>query len=57
MGCSCAFMMPAATGPNAIAFGTGRVSIADMVKAGVVANGLAWVLIVVGAWVSFSWRV
>lgn len=54
MGCSCAFMMPAATGPNAIAFGTGRVSIADMVKAGVVANGLAWVLIVVGAWVSYG---
>ena len=31
---SCGFMLPAATGPNAIAFGTGRLRSADMLRAG-----------------------
>jgi sodium-dependent dicarboxylate transporter 2/3/5 len=31
---SCAFMMPAATPPNAIVFGTGYITIPQMVKAG-----------------------
>ena len=35
---SCAFMMPVATPPNAIVFGSGRVRIAEMAKAGVVIN-------------------
>ena len=47
MACSCAFMMPAATGPNAIVFGTGRVRIGQMAKAGFFTNLLAWVAIVV----------
>jgi len=54
MACSCAFMMPAATGPNAIAFGTGRVRIAQMVRAGIVANLLAWAGIVAGASLSHA---
>jgi len=33
---SCAFMLPVATAPNAIAFGTGEVEIKDMVKEGAV---------------------
>lgn len=33
---SCGFMLPAATGPNAIAFGTGKLKSADMLKAGIV---------------------
>jgi len=33
---SCAFMLPVATAPNAIAFGTGEVEIQDMVKEGAV---------------------
>ena len=38
---SCAFMMPVATPPNAIVFGSGRLAIADMVRAGIVANLIA----------------
>jgi len=46
LACSAAFMMPAATGPNAIAFGTGRVRIAEMLRAGALANLVSWALIV-----------
>jgi sodium-dependent dicarboxylate transporter 2/3/5 len=42
---SCAFMMPVATPPNAIVFGSGRVSIGQMVKAGVCLNLFAIVAI------------
>ena len=35
---SCAFMMPVATPPNAIVFGTGRLPIQAMIKAGFVLN-------------------
>jgi len=33
---SCAFMLPVATAPNAIAYGTGEVEIKDMVKEGAI---------------------
>ena len=42
---SCAFMMPVATPPNAIVFGSGRVSIAEMVKAGIWLNLLGILVI------------
>lgn len=35
---SCAFMMPVATPPNAIVFGSGKVRIIDMVKIGICIN-------------------
>lgn len=46
LACSCAFMMPAATGPNAIVFGTGRIRIGEMVRAGFWINIVAWAVIV-----------
>lgn len=38
---SCAFMMPVATPPNAIVYGSGQVTIPEMVRAGLVLNFLA----------------
>ena len=35
---SCAFMMPVATPPNAIVFGSGRIKIAEMARVGVIIN-------------------
>jgi sodium-dependent dicarboxylate transporter 2/3/5 len=42
---SCAFMMPVATPPNAIIFGSGRIRIAEMARVGIVLN-LIGVLII-----------
>jgi sodium-dependent dicarboxylate transporter 2/3/5 len=49
-------MMPVATPPNAIVFGSGEIKIKDMVKAGFVMNIIAVVLITLltmtlGSWV------
>ncbi|MGY4676400.1 DASS family sodium-coupled anion symporter [Pasteurella sp. P03HT] len=38
LGASCAFMLPVATPPNAIVFGTGDIKQSEMIKAGVVLN-------------------
>lgn len=45
LGASCAFMLPVATPPNAIAYGTGMVSQRDMIRAGFVLNILAIIFI------------
>ncbi|TWI55057.1 sodium-dependent dicarboxylate transporter 2/3/5 [Pseudomonas duriflava] len=42
---SCAFMMPVATPPNAIVFGTGHMSIQAMIKAGFMINLFGTVLV------------
>lgn len=42
---SCAFMMPIATAPNAIVFGSGNIQMKDMVKAGFLLNLISIVLI------------
>ena len=53
---SCAFMLPVATPPNAIVFGSGHISIQSMVKAGVWLNLLSIILVV--AWMQlFGLRV
>ena len=42
---SCAFMLPVATPPNAIIFGTGEVRMADMVRGGIILNFLGIALV------------
>ncbi|CDQ20547.1 SLC13 family permease [Halobacillus karajensis] len=44
---SCAFMLPVATPPNAVVFGSGYLKIPDMAKAGFLLNVLAVILITV----------
>ncbi len=43
---SCAFMMPVATPPNAIVFGTGRLHIGEMIRAGILLNILGVIIVV-----------
>jgi len=41
---SCAFMLPVATPPNAVVFGSGYLKISDMVRKGFVMNVISIVL-------------
>ncbi len=50
LGASCAFMLPVATPPNAIVYGSGRVSIPQMSRVGLLLNLLFLVLITVLAY-------
>lgn len=43
--CQCAFMLPVASAPNAIAFGTGAVNIRQMVITGIWFNAIGFVLV------------
>lgn len=45
MSASCAFMLPVATAPNAIMYGSGKLAIRDMVRAGFALNLLGAVII------------
>jgi len=47
---SCAFMLPVATPPNAIVFGTGRVTIPQMARAGLLLNVIGIVLVTLFVW-------
>ncbi|MDO4878581.1 MAG: SLC13 family permease [Neisseria sp.] len=51
IGASCAFMLPVATPPNAIVFGTGLVTQRDMLKVGMLLNILS--IILVSLWAYF----
>ncbi len=42
---SCAFMMPVATPPNAIVFGSGRISVSEMARIGIVLNLIGAVVV------------
>ena len=45
--CSCAFMMPAATGPNTVVLASERISVSQMVRCGFWLNLITLVLLTV----------
>lgn len=49
MAATCAFMMPVATPPNAVVFGSGHITIPQMVRAGIVLNVIGIVLVTLTA--------
>lgn len=53
LGASCAFMLPVATPPNAIVFGTGYVPQAAMIRIGLVLNIVCSFVIAIGAYFFF----
>jgi len=54
MSASCAFMLPVATAPNAVIYGSGKITIKDMAKAGLVLNLAGAVVISVVCYVFFA---
>lgn len=52
---SCAFMMPVATPPNAIVFGSGHLQIGDMIRAGFALNLLGIVVVTFAGYVLVGW--
>ncbi len=52
---TCAFMIPVATPPNAIVFGSGHITIVQMVRAGVWLNLIGAILIFATAYTLANW--
>ncbi len=52
---SCAFMLPVATPPNAVVFGSGYLKIKDMVKAGLWLNVLSIILLTLMVYYFLPW--
>ena len=52
---TCAFMIPVATPPNAIVFGSGHITIVQMVRAGVWLNLIGAILIFTAAFTLANW--
>jgi len=55
IGASCAFMLPVATPPNAIVFGSGFVSLPQMAKAGLSVNIMMIMVITVLMYLMMGW--
>jgi solute carrier family 13 (sodium-dependent dicarboxylate transporter), member 2/3/5 len=51
LGATCGFMLPVATGPNALVYGTGKLRVADMIKSGVVFDVVCAVALLLMLWV------
>lgn len=51
MAASCAFMLPVATGPNAVVFGSGKISVGEMARQGFGVNIILWIIITL--WCAF----
>lgn len=51
IGASCAFMLPVATPPNAIVFGTGLIKQREMMRVGLILNLLCVILVAVWAYI------
>lgn len=54
MSASCAFMLPVATAPNAVIYGSGKVSIKEMARAGLVLNLFGAVVISIVSYLFFT---
>lgn len=55
MSASCAFMLPVATGPNAVVFGSGAVTVAQMARAGLAINFAGALVISSVSYLIFHW--
>jgi sodium-dependent dicarboxylate transporter 2/3/5 len=52
---TCAFMLPVATPPNAVAYASGYVTIGQMMRGGVWLNLVSIALITIAAYTVFAW--
>ena len=50
LACSLAFMLPVATPPNAIVFGTGSLRVADMARTGFLLNLAGVIIVTLATW-------
>lgn len=55
MAANCAFMLPVGTPPNAIMFGTGKITILEMVRTGFWINILALAFIIAAVFLVLPW--
>jgi sodium-dependent dicarboxylate transporter 2/3/5 len=51
LSCSLAFMLPVATPPNAIIFGSGRLRVADMARIGIILNLAGVLAVTMATWI------